>query len=234
MNGKDFLNSISNQDFIKRDELCLKYAIDNKTSLKNFKPIVIKEKGDELTYLVSNDYLSFDDVIVPLSANRAQKFMDEFYCTLPTKKMVDQIWQQAEIKVKQFTKSPPYDASMYSMREILKNSELIQQFLSNKTKDALLAGHKKDVVLTNKLSPNNPNKRVAIYGWHGLDGKPIQGPGVNASSHERDFYYDYSHGIRIVSRDCTLNGKVLDILEVLTSDKSYLLSDEGKLTFTKY
>ena len=53
----------------------------------------------------------------------------------------------------------------------------------------LTAGHKKDVVLTNKLSPNNPNKRVAIFGWIKSDGKPIQG--LNYWSHS-DIYVDYT------------------------------------------
>lgn len=233
MNAKDFLKEIENKNYIERDKLCCEYAINNKCSLNNFKPISIKQNGNELTYLVSNNYLSFDDIIIPLSGPEAQKFMDKFYCTLPTKKMVDQIWQQSEVKVKQIAKGAPHDASMYSIKEIIRNSDLINKELEGKDKTKLIGGHKKDVVLTNKLAPNNPKKRVAIYGWHGTNGKPIQGPGVQASVHESS-YYDYSHAIRIISRDCTLNGKIIDILEILTGEFSYLLSDEGKLAFTRY
>lgn len=234
MTGKEFLKSIENEHFIKRDELCSDYAINNKSSLNNFKPITIKDSKNELTYLVSNDYLKFDNILIPLSAPRAQKVMDSSYCILPTKKMVEQIWQNAEIKIPQYPKGPPYDSSMYSVKAILGISDKIEKFMIGKDNTKLLAGHKKDVVLTNKLSPNNPNKRVAIYGWHGTNGVAIQGPGPNYSSHERDYFYDYSHGIRLISRDCTLNGQILDILDVLTGDNAYLLSDEGKLTFIRY
>lgn len=231
MTGKEFLKSIENEHFIKRDELCSDYAINNKSSLNNFKPITIKDSKNELTYLVSNDYLKFDNILIPLSAPRAQKVMDSSYCTLPTKKMVEQIWQNSEIKIPQYPKGPPYNSSMYSIKAILDISDKIKKFIDGKDNTKLLAGHKKDVVLTNKLSPNNPNKRVAIYGWHGLNGTPIQG--LNYLTHELE-YLDYSHGIRLISRDCTLNGEIMDILDVLTGENAYLLSDEGKLIFTRY
>lgn len=235
MNAREFLKSIENKDYKIRDELCCEYAINNKCSLDNFKPITVDDGKNKLVYLVSNNYLSFEDVIVPLSATRAQKIMDNAYCTLPTKKMVEQIWQQSEIKVKQIAKGPPYDSSMFSIKEIIKNSELINKELVGKDVTKLIAGHKKDVVLTNKLAPNNPNKRVAIYGWHGTNGVPIQGPVINSTSHERDYYYDYSHGIRLISRDCTLDGEVADLLDILASDEySHLISDEGKLNFLRY
>lgn len=233
MNARDFLYSIEKENYKVRDQLCCDYAIENKCSIDNFKPITMKDDKNTLTYLVSNNYLSFEDIIVPLSAPKAQKFMDTFYCCMPTKKMVDQIWQQSEIKVKQIAKGPPYDESMFSIKEIIRNSDLINNELKGLDRSKLIAGHKKDVVLTNKLAPNNPNKRVAIYGWHGKNGVPIQGPGVQAMAHEIT-YYDYADCIRIISRDCTLNGEVKDILEVLTSDNAYLLSDEGKLNFTGY
>jgi len=229
----EFLKSIENENYIKRDELCLEFAIKNKCSLNNFKPITIEEKGNVITYLVSNDYVSIDDIIIPFSGVTAQKFMDEFYCTLPTKKMVDQIYKASDIKIPQYPKGPPYDSSMYSMKEIINISNKINKFLENKDRSLLLAGHKKDVVLTNRLSPNNPKQRVAIYGWHGTNNSPIQGPIPNASSHEIT-YYDYAHGTRLIARDCTLNGNVVDILEVLKSNDSYLLSDEGKLNFLRY
>ena len=56
----------------------------------------------------------------------------------------------------------------------------------------LIAGHKKDVVVTNRLV-SRPD-RVAIYGWHRRDGRPIQPLSL---VHEAS-YADYSHGIRFV------------------------------------
>ncbi len=94
---------------------------------------------------------------------------------------------------------------------------------------ALVAGHKKDVVIANKLFMT-PGK-VAIYGWHKSDGKPIQPlyTGHGAS------WVDYSHGIRLVSRRILVNGKAKTIDEVLADPAlAILLSNEGVMLRTRY
>ena len=53
----------------------------------------------------------------------------------------------------------------------------------------LLAGHKKDIVLTNKLCTQR--RRVVIYGWHKASGRPIQ----PLSLVHGESYADYSHGV---------------------------------------
>src|SRR5207253_1071838 len=79
----------------------------------------------------------------------------------------------------------------------VQNNDLIQSQLKELTPNAqlgaLIAGIKKDVVITNRLG-EKPN-HVAIYGWHKLDGDPIQPLTIVHISP----YVDYSHGIRLVS-----------------------------------
>ena len=60
---------------------------------------------------------------------------------------------------------------------------------------ALVSGHKKDVVLTNRLI-THPGQ-IAIYGWHRAKATPIQ----PLSTVHGAGYADYSHGIRLVSED---------------------------------
>ncbi len=240
MEPKDFLESIKDLNYIERDKLCSEYCLDSNNisfTLNNFKKIKIVDKNNTLEYLVSSDSLCIGEkdnrVRLPLSAPRAQILMDKYSCIFPTKKMADQIWKNAEIKLEPKPNGPPYDSSMYSIEKILFSNDKINAQLIGKDSSLLIAGHKKDVVITNRLAPNNPNKRVAIYGWHKLNGEPIQG--LNPSSHERDYYYDYSHQIRFVSKDCILNGEVKDIISILQSEEySYLISDEGKLNFVNY
>jgi hypothetical protein len=74
----------------------------------------------------------------------------------------------------------------------------------------LLAGHKKDLVLANRLSSNRG--RVAIYGWHRGNGDPIQ----PLSTVHGEYYADYSHGIRLVSRTAYVNGRPVDLRSLLT------------------
>jgi hypothetical protein len=90
---------------------------------------------------------------------------------------------------------------------------------------ALISGHKKDVVLTNRLE-RNPDK-IAIYGWHRASGVPIQPlstvHGVN--------YADYSHGIRLVSDTVLIDGAPRSIYEVLEDSRlAKILSDEGPIS----
>ena len=92
---------------------------------------------------------------------------------------------------------------------------------------ALVSGNKKDVVISSKiyakLQPGVP-KPVVIYGWHKLDGSPIQ-PLYNG--HEES-YADYSHGIRLVQNVMLVDGIPTTVSSVLTNPSlAALLSDEG-------
>ncbi len=92
-----------------------------------------------------------------------------------------------------------------------------------------MAGHKKDVVIANRLFKTRG--KVAIYGWHKPDGKPIQPLYTgHAASH-----VDYSHGIRLVSRRMMVNGVATTIEEVLADPAAApLLSNEGPMPQTRY
>jgi hypothetical protein len=92
------------------------------------------------------------------------------------------------------------------------------------TQGALVSGDKKDVVVTNLLAAN-PG-RIAIYGWHRLDGAPIQ----PLSTVHGACYADYSHGIRLVSETVLVDGAARSVYDVLSDPVlSGLLSDEGPI-----
>lgn len=204
--------------------------------LRKFDSITVTSKSNTITYLVMTDYLSIgsdsDYVRMPMNPLSAQIIADKYDCTLPTRKMVNDIWSSSKNKLQPLPWGPPYDSSMMSTERVGIHNTRIQNQLKNKDFTHLTSGHKKDVVLTNRLSPNNPNKRVAIYGWIQLDGKPIQG--LNPLSHE-DTYEDYSHGIRLIANDVMVNGSPMRIQDVFKdANLSALVSDEGILTFTRY
>jgi hypothetical protein len=86
----------------------------------------------------------------------------------------------------------------------------------------LIAGHKKDVVVTNRLR-SRPD-RVAIYGWHDLRGRPIQ---PLSTVHFAE-YADYSHGVRLVAATMVVDGQERAVVDVLRDPElAGLLSDEG-------
>ena len=87
----------------------------------------------------------------------------------------------------------------------------------------LLAGIKKDVVLSNRISDPQRTHHVTIYGWHRLNGIRIQ-PLTNVHI---DIYVDYSHGIRLIDDRIKIDGRFMDIKTILQDSVMYnIISDE--------
>ncbi len=194
---------------------------------RSFVPVTARHDDHTLIYKVSPDYLSIgtdaDPFRIPLTPYSAQKVAESLDCLLPTPKMVDDIYAQATVKL---TPAPiPPSPRMTSVYVFLDHN----QSIGPQTAGKLVAGHKKDVVLTSKLA-ERPDK-VAIYGWHRPDGKPIQPlyTGHTAA------WVDYSHGIRLISKAMILDGQPTNADAILADPKlAPLLSNEGVLTRTKY
>lgn len=236
--GSMFINNNMNNPHNERESNILKEFLSGNIPdfLRKFVGVEVTVGQNVITYLVSPDYLSIgtdnDYVRMPMNPHTAQAIAEKYDCTLPTRKMVNDIWHVSINKLAPLPWGPPYDEDMLKTHRIGTHNQRIQNQLLGKDFKVLTSGHKKDVVLTNKLSPNNPLKRVAIYGWIQPNGKPIQD--LNPSSHE-DTYEDYSHGIRMIANDVVVNGKPMRIADVFADKQlSALVSDEGILTFTKY
>lgn len=172
------------------------------------------------TFYVTPDYLGIGNTQnwarVPLTPMAAQAIADSVHCFLPTRKMVNDIYTQARVKLE--------PVPMYAFRDsaitFWQHHLIIEG--QRKGRKGLIAGIKKDVVSSGKITGRN----VVIYGWHQLNGKPIQplyGGHIN-------WYVDYSHGIRLVSRNIKVAGRWMDYKEVL-SHPVYrkLLSDEDSV-----
>jgi len=234
--GSQFI--LNNPIGINREENILKEFLAGNIPnfLRQFASIEITNNKNTIVYIVMTDYLSIGDdddyVRMPMSPITAQKIANAYDCSLPTKKMVMDIWKNSKHQLQPLPWGPPYDNSMFSSERILNHNKLIQNQLFDKDKSLLISGHKKDVVLTNKLSPNNYNKRVAIYGWIQNNGQPIQG--LNPHDHD-DQYSDYSHGIRLIANDVLVNGQLTRLQEVMRDPElCNLVSDEGIVTFLNY
>ena len=121
---------------------------------------------------------------------------DHYGFVLPTKKIVDDIWAAAPVHVEPRPLTKDRDSTL----TFLEHHRIIQEQLAGQPRGELMAGMKKDVVVSNKLL-ERPD-RVAIYGWHYLNGQPIQ---PTYAGHV-DWYIDYSHGIRPVRRWMVVDG----------------------------
>ncbi|HWI59118.1 MAG TPA: hypothetical protein VNZ22_17965, partial [Bacillota bacterium] len=130
------------------------------------------------TFYVTPDYLAIgsdtDYFLTPLSPNTAQIIADALNCSLPTRKMVNDIYSTAPVKLSPFP-IPPSSAMttvpIFAQHNTTVRAQRTEQ-LQSYPLGRLTAGHKKDVVLTPRLT-TAPGK-VAIYGWHQTNGTPVQ------------------------------------------------------------
>lgn len=134
---------------------------------------------------VMTDYYKVDGVRQPMSYPEAMRIAKENGWGLPTKELVDEIWQQADMKLEPVPMKP--GPQMTSREYFVTHNDIIEKQLEGKSY-TLVAGHKKDIIQQQKEG------RVTIYGWHRQNGKPIQ---PVYSGHSEN-YYDYSHGVRFV------------------------------------
>lgn len=152
------------------------------------------------------DYLAIgsddDFVRIPMNLVTASSLAHNLGLALPTKKIVDAIYAQSDIHAK--PQALPPNSRMTSNAYYLRHDELIDAALGSYELGQLVAGHKKDIVISNKLNLN-PG-RIVIYGWHRSNGKPIQ-PLSNVHGAR---YADYSHGVRLVSAQVLVNGQFMN------------------------
>lgn len=172
-------------------------------------------------YFVTPDYLSIgsdeDFARIPLTPITAQQIADSLHCFLPTRKIVNDIYKASKIKLE--------PVPMYAFRDsavtMYQHNLIIEG--QRKLRKGLISGIKKDVIITERLTRSSKPNRVAIYGWHQLDGIPIQ----PLYTGHVNWYVDYSHGIRLIYRTIYVNKKPMDYIDVL-KDKTLrrLLCDE--------
>lgn len=167
---------------------------------------------------------------VPLFPVTAQKVCDAWNCIMPTTMLVTLLWNGVTQKLPPQPWGPPYDASMMSTNRIIAHNDKINATIKKMNFDATkpLVGHKKDVVITNKLLKSP--KQVAIYGWHQANKKPIQPLYLGHESQ----YSDYSHGIRLILKECLLDGQVDDLTRIAQDSILHTsISTEGPLSVIK-
>lgn len=232
MTGSAFIRSVASLSREERESAIRRelMAGNMPSFLRTLVPVEMRDdSGRVATMEVMPDYLAIgsddDFVRIPMVPYTAQAFADALGFVLPTRKMVNAIWSAATVKVE----PKPLTQERESPLTFLQHDRIIETQLTAATRGALVAGHKKDVVVTNRLAERAD--RVAIYGWHYLNGQPIQQVYVG----HVDWYVDYSHGIRPVRRLMRVNGEAVAFERIVRdSALAGLLSDEGVLTVHRY
>jgi len=237
LTGNEFYHQAFAMKWAARDSFALKEILAGNVPdfLKKLIPVTVSMpnpangKNITATYYVSPDYLSIgtdkDWARINITPYAAQQIADNFHCFLPTQKMVDDIYKAATVKLE--------PVPMYALRDstvTMWQHHLIIEGQRNGRK-GLIAGIQKDVVISGKISREVKKDKVAIYGWHKLDGKPIQ-PLYTGHVY---WWVDYSQGIRLVYRSIKVDGKWMDYTDVLKDPVlQKLLCDEEFCDFYRY
>lgn len=197
--------------------------------------INIGGNNHSVKYFVIPEYLAVgsdsDYFLCPMTPLLAQRICNNLNCTLPTKKMVDQIYAAAQCKLRP-QPIPPSD-TMITVSVFAQHNDSVKSLrlplLSKYPLGTLVGGTKKDLIISNNIYQNlktNVPKPVIIYGWHQLNGTPIQ-PVYNGHS---ETYADYSHGIRLVLDSVIVDGSPTTFTQLLSDPVlCALVSDEGTI-----
>jgi hypothetical protein len=198
----------------------------------------IENTNYELAFYTACDYMAIgsdeDYLYIPMTPKAAQFLVNRVGCTLPTKKMVDIIYANAEIKL--HPQPIPPSPQMTTIPVFMQHTDSIRQQIAqlgfDRSANFIIGGHKKDVIISNKIySPDRSYDRVVIYGWHRAVGDPIQ-PVYNGHIAG---YADYSHGIRFILNMAFLNGDSVKVTDILKNSKlASLLSNEGVIAKPYY
>ena len=236
MTGTAFFKTVADWKWAARDSLAVQQILSGNLPafLKKFVAITAQMsdstgKIHQAVFYVSPDYLSVgtndDWARIPLTPMAAQKIADSFHCFLPTRKIVDLVYANAKVKLE--------PVPMYAFRD--SSVTMWQHHLiiegQRKGRKGLIAGIKKDVVLSGKITRDAKPNREAIYGWHRLNGIAIQ----PLYTGHINWWVDYSHGIRLVYQKIKVDGKLMDYTDVL-KDPVYqkLICDEEWCDFFRY
>ncbi|MGE5258713.1 MAG: hypothetical protein ACM3KE_18720 [Hyphomicrobiales bacterium] len=199
--------------------------------LRSLKPVCLQCQNPDGrtitgTVFVMPDYLAIgsdDDFLrIPMNLHTAAMIASRFGFILPTPKMVDAIYDQSAFHFKPQPMLPGPQMSSTSYYRAHDQKIKKQGLVNGIAPGELVSGHKKDVVITNRLVQKQD--KIAIYGWHQFAGAPIQPLSTVHGSN----YADYSHGIRLISDTIWIEGKFQSIYKVLEDPElAKVLSAEG-------
>lgn len=191
--------------------------------------LLVNNQQHVVSYWVLADYLSIgsdeDFFYCPMTPMLAQRIANLTSSSLPTRKIVNKIYEHASVKLK--PQPIPPDASMTTVPVFLKHTQQVRQQMQEMRNRAgqLTAGNKKDIIISNKIY-GEPTARVVIYGWHKDIGAPLQ-PLYNKHTNT---WVDYSHGIRLIQNEVLVDGMPSTYQDILKNwEINRLFSDEGQI-----
>lgn len=237
MTGTQFYERARGMGVAAREALFLEEVLRGNVPsfLRRFQRVTVEAPGGRKgVVFVCPDYLAIgsdDDFFrMPLTGVTAQRIADACGCILPTKKLAVDIYAASRKQVA-ITMSPEGGTKLERFRE---HHQAIEKARVGALGE-LLGGHKKDVVVTNRL--HHYPQRLALYGLYKADGKPWQplDTTLRLRLKHDDIYVDYSHGVRLVGGLMGVGPERRCVADVLLDPAlCALVSEEGVISVPRY
>ncbi len=234
LGASELMEALAEKNEIEREEwfLSLLMAGHFPDSLRKLQAVHVQARGHRVSFWVMPDYIAIgsddDSLLVPLNWINSRKLAQAWGFYMPTPRMVDAIYQQAQRVI--WPKTYPPGPDMSSLDTIRAHNDwILSQRYLYADQDVLTAGHKKDIVVSRRLY--NQPERIAIYGWQNIrDGEPIQ----PLSLWHGERYADYSHGVRLVAPWVLVDGELMSLAQALNDPQfASALSHEGTLDINR-
>jgi hypothetical protein len=235
-------------DWIRRDDaMVAALVVGNMPAwLRQWITIEVRDSSPNVKVRVLPDYLCVgsdaDYRHVPLDQQSAQRVADAFTACLPTAKICHAIWRKTPPTHRIGAIPRDYNVTPWTRRRLIRqpwaqtstaaydehSREIQKKFGTTIRPGQLVSGHKKDVVLSQRLHAQ-PAK-IAFHGFYDSNGYPFQpcyggaaGP-VPTCNREtptlahpegKGRFSDYSQGVRLVHPVMTIDGRMALYNDVL-------------------
>jgi hypothetical protein len=208
-----------------------------------------------------------DYVRMPISGFTAQKIANMFALMLPTEKVVDAVFEQADVKLMGIGLDPPGTLGQMGNKRFCYHEDLIEGFgandcawhkahsrdeyadtwsgrtallaprtlgLTRPRGQLLVAGHKKDVVVWWPVAMGKKlwlEEDYLMFTGFNLFAKPPPQNWIRRAKdagYHKAGYCDYSHGVRLMWPEVSVEGKLKRVMDVLYDPKeAFLLNTDG-------
>lgn len=204
----------------QREDLIVAAVVERAFDPPKWTTITSYYQGRRAEIDVTEDALTMLGVRFDVTAEGAQRIADQLGAILPTPRILQLIWEQADVRLKPCTL--PADSAMASTARMIEHSKCVDSGIAGRK--GLIANVGKYWVLTNRLAEKR--NVAANYGWFVKGQRPIQTVGMrHDTSHT-----DYSQVLRLIKPTIRVDGREVDIRQVGRSPELWgLVSDEGPL-----
>jgi len=194
--AEELLDTLPEKHSVEREHLLLEVVRRKLYDEPRWVTLTTRFRGHTAEIEVSADALKLQGVRFDLTAVGAQQVADMLGTILPTPRILEVVWEQADIQLKPCTL--PSDAKMADTSRMVQHSRCVDQSIGDRK--GLVANVGKHWVLSNRLLERRD--AAANFGWFRHGRRPIQTVGTRHDT----AHTDYSQIVRLVKPTIRVNG----------------------------